>query len=134
MWFGQGLNNGPCDHNSELEDFINVSGFWLSGRITDTQKALQCIYNYTMQADGNAIFVSKSYNCLPFFFLQILVCALMTANLWHRAHAQVLPVSVITVPALPQQNVVNTVPVIPVVAGGTTGVTGTTQNFGVSLF
>lgn len=44
-----------------------------------------------MQADTNAIFVSKSYNYLT-FFLQILVSALMTANLWHKAQAQINPV------------------------------------------
>jgi hypothetical protein len=44
-----------------------------------------------MQADSNVTFVSKSYNCLP-FFLQILVYALMIANLWHKAQAQTNPV------------------------------------------
>jgi hypothetical protein len=43
-----------------------------------------------MQADGNVVFVSKSYNCLP-FFLQILVFALTTANLWLQAQAQTNP-------------------------------------------
>jgi hypothetical protein len=80
-------------------------------------------YNYIMQADDNIIFVSKSYNCLP-FFLQILVFALMTANLWLQAQAQTNPVvttvlgnggvSFFSVPQNPQ-TFLNT-------AGGGTGV------------
>ena len=31
MWFGQGIDNGPRDHNSETEDIIDVSGSWPSG-------------------------------------------------------------------------------------------------------
>jgi len=62
----------------------------------------------------------------------------MTANLWLKAQAQVLPVSVVTVPALPQQNVVTTVgvgiPIIPGVAAAATGAVGLTQNFGVSIY
>lgn len=67
----------------------------------------------------------------------------MTANFWLRVQSQVLPLPVINLPALPQQNIVNTVgggtvaavvPIIPSVAVGTTGATGTTQNFGVSIF
>jgi hypothetical protein len=58
----------------------------------------------------------------------------MTANLWLKAQAQVLPVPVINVPVLPQQNTVNTVPVIPIVAGGATGVTEITQNILVSIY
>jgi hypothetical protein len=95
-------------------------------------------YNYTMQANANSIFVSKSYNCLPFIFLQILVCALMTANLWLKAQAQVLPAPVVTVPALPQQNVLTTVgvgiPIIPGFGTGATGAIGLNQNFGVSIY
>jgi hypothetical protein len=72
------------------------------------------------------------------FFLQILVCALISANLWLKTQAQVLPMPVITVPALPQPNVVPTVgagiPIIPGVAAGATGATGLTQNFGVSIY
>jgi hypothetical protein len=94
--------------------------------------------NYTLQADANSIFVSKSYNWLHFILLQILVCALMTANLWLKAQAQVLPVPVVTIPALPQQNVVTTVgagiPIFPGVAAGPTGVIGINQNFGVSIY
>jgi hypothetical protein len=88
-----------------------------------------------MKIHGNAIFVSNSYNCLPFFFLQILVCALMTANLWFKAQAQILPLPVVTVPALPpnQQNI-GVVPIIPIVAGGATGVNGITQNIVVSIY
>jgi hypothetical protein len=104
-------------------------------------------YNYTIQADGNVIFVSKSYNCLPFFFLQILVCALMTANFWHKAQAQLLPVttavlgngngvSYIGVPVLLNSvgggTVAGVVPVISGVPVGTTGANGLTPNLLVS--
>lgn len=99
-------------------------------------------YNYTMHPDGNSIFVSKSYNC--FFFLQILVCALITANLWLKVQAQLLPVPLFNVPALPlnQQTIVNpagggavagVVPVINGVPVGATGVNGITQNIVVSI-
>ena len=98
-----------------------------------------------MQTDDNFIFVSKSYKCLPFFFLQSLVCALMAANLWLNAQAQVLPVNFFNVPALPQNQqiflnpvaggtVPGVVPVIPGVAGVPTAVNGITQNFGVSIY
>jgi len=72
------------------------------------------------------------------FFLQILVCALISANLWLKAQAQVLPVPVVTIPAFPQQNVVTTfgvgTPIIPAVPAAATGAIGLTQNFGVSIY
>ena len=69
----------------------------------------------------------------------------MTANLWLNAQAQVIPLPVINVPALPQNpqiflnpvaggTVPGVVPVIAGVAGVPTAVSGITQNFGVSIY
>jgi hypothetical protein len=73
---------------------------------------------------------AKSYNCLHFFFLQSLVCVLMTANLWLKAQAQFIPLPLLNVPALNQAGVV---PVIPGVAVGATGANALTTNFAVSI-
>ena len=93
-----------------------------------------------MQDVANYIFVSESYNFLH-FFLQILVCVLMTANLWLNAKAQILPLPIFNVqnpqivlnPVAPG-TVTGVVPVIPGVAGVATTVSGINQNFGVSIY
>ena len=54
----------------------------------------------------------------------------MTANLWLKAQAQLLPVPIINVPALPQAGAV---PVISGVPVGATGAIGLTPNFVVSI-
>ena len=69
----------------------------------------------------------------------------MTAYLWLKAQAQVLPLNFFNVPVLPQNpqiflnpvaggTVTGVVPVIPGVAGVPTGVNGITQNFVVSIY
>ena len=69
----------------------------------------------------------------------------MTANLWLKAQAQILPLPIFNVPALPQNpqivlnpvapgTVTGVVPVIPGVAGVATAVSGINQNFGVSIY
>ena len=91
------------------------------------------------------VFLFQSLITVYPFFLQILVCALMTANLWLKAQAQVLPLNFFNVPALPQNpqtflnpvaggTVAGVVPVIPGVAGVPTGVNGIAQNFVVSIY
>ena len=80
--------------------------------------------------------------------MQILVFAVMTANLWLKAQAQTNPVvttvlgnggvTYIAVPVILNTagggTVPGVVPVVPGVAAGTAGTTGLTQNFGVSIY
>jgi hypothetical protein len=80
------------------------------------------------------------------FFLQILVFALMTANLLLKAQAQTNPVvttvlgnggvTYLTIPVILNPagggTVTGVVPVVPGVGTGATGTTGLTQNLGVS--
>jgi hypothetical protein len=87
-------------------------------------------YNYNMQAHGNAFSFQNLITVYP-LFLQILVCALMTANLWLKAQAQLNPV-IATVLGNGLGYSYFSIPVIPGVPAGATGVNGLTLNFVVS--